>query len=236
MCARRVRAANVFCSADGGVKLCDFGLASPLRTDTTDGCHATTLALDSSRPSVAGDDEANALAAGTPLYMSPERRRLSEGRARPSARVHAARGGVGFPSSEGSPPTKVGPFTAVGMVSMPATIGQMADEVEEACTAANGVRAGGAAAAISSVGRASDVYSLGVCAAELHGRFTTAMERAEVLSALKRDAAEAAEAADVEVDDGHGLVRAMLAANPAERPTTAAAERAARAIVVASAA
>ena len=36
---------------------------------------------------------------------------------------------------------------------------------------------------------ASDVYSLGVCIAEIHGGFSTAMERAAVISALKRAAA-----------------------------------------------
>jgi len=40
------------------------------------------------------------------------------------------------------------------------------------------------------LGRPSDVFSLGVCVAEMHGHFGTAMERAAVLSELKASAAQ----------------------------------------------
>ena len=51
-------------------------------------------------------------------------------------------------------------------------------------------------------GFASDVYSLGVVTAEVHGGFRTAMERALVLGALVRQAAGAESAVEVRVDLG----------------------------------
>ena len=81
---------------------------------------------------------------------------------------------------------------------------------------------------------ASDVYSLGICTAEIHAGFGSYMERAKVLEALKREMAAR--------DDGGGgdrssasvsvmsderamkLVERMLAQRPGERPTAACVE------------
>ena len=90
----------------------------------------------------------------------------------------------------------------------------------------------------------SDVYSLGVLTAEVHGRFRTAMERAVVLGAVKREAAAEASADGEASAEGGGtrhtaarlaceaadsIVRAMLAVRPSERPSAAVVERAAMA-------
>lgn len=142
-----VKPANIFCSADGTAKLADFGLATPIGTgQETREPHAARAAeaVGQEERAAAGDsvgretgqaaepprgaqedeeaEEDRFEAAGTLLYMAPERLQ------RPSAQA---------------------------------------------------------------VGAASDVYSLGVTLAEVHGRFGTLMERAQVLGALKEEAAQA---------------------------------------------
>lgn len=76
------------------------------------------------------------------------------------------------------------------------------------------------------VGPQSDVFSLGVCAAEIHGGFRTAMERAKTLTALKKAAAreDAHDASSVFVHDARALVMQMLAAQPEARPDAASVE------------
>lgn len=75
----------------------------------------------------------------------------------------------------------------------------------------------------------SDVYSLGICLAELHGGFATAMERAAVLSNLKRAAADngrvgaltGGQATEPMLTDADAeqLVLQMLSTHPMARPT-----------------
>ena len=95
---------------------------------------------------------------------------------------------------------------------------------------------------------ASDTYSLGVCVAELHGNFSTAMERASVIRSLKdrahrygdlgqRAREHAAElkrpAIDLPQDDAwEVLTLKMLAPTPAVRPTTAHVQEAATRLAV----
>jgi len=77
------------------------------------------------------------------------------------------------------------------------------------------------------VSPASDIYSLGICVAEIHGRFGTVMERAAVISALKKvaegePADDTAHMTDLEAQE---LALSMLAPHPAARPSTAHVER-----------
>ena len=66
-----------------------------------------------------------------------------------------------------------------------------------------GVGEGMGHAAPVSDGRAGDVFALGVCLAEVGGGFQTAMERAVVVGALRRDA-------DVEAEAEAAAARARL--------------------------
>ena len=86
------------------------------------------------------------------------------------------------------------------------------------------------------IGPLSDVYSLGVCTAEIHGGFRTAMERAKTLTALKKEAAageDAHGATCIFVHDARALVMEMLAAQPEGRPDAASVEGAANGRVAA---
>ena len=99
-----------------------------------------------------------------------------------------------------------------------------------------------AALSAEPAGARSDVYSLGVCLAEVHGGFATAMERAAHLSALKRRATNAqlgvATGAPPAGQPGGGLADPvaeqlalrMLATSPAARPTALQVERVCRAM------
>jgi len=91
--------------------------------------------------------------------------------------------------------------------------------------------------AVSPLSPASDVYSLGVCVAEMHGGFATAMERAAVVGALKKAAGETTDGkaagggarrtsqpmlSSLEAEE---LALSMLAPHPTARPMTADVER-----------
>ena len=70
---------------------------------------------------------------------------------------------------------------------------------------------------------ASDVYSLGVCAAEVHGGFRTRMERAVVVGRLATPSASCTDRAPrlLGGDAATALARWMLCAEAAARPSAA---------------
>jgi len=93
---------------------------------------------------------------------------------------------------------------------------------------------------------ASDVFSLGVCIAEIHGGFSTAMERVAVLSSLKTAAARPATSPEIAraprvwgrefkpllpltSSPSEALVLEMLSPEPKRRPSLLDVERAAHA-------
>ena len=78
-------------------------------------------------------------------------------------------------------------------------------------------------------GRAGDVFALGVCLAEVGGGFQTAMERAVVVGALRRDADLEAEAAAARAVLGE--VWAMGLVGPPDAPAAPAAPTAELAIL-----
>jgi len=164
-----VKPANIFCAADGAVKLADFGLASPLVAAPRLASSRAPLGLSSSQTTLATSrvsaGEASA-PAGTPLYMPPERQ---------------------------APPPR------------------------------------------PPAGPPSDVYALGVCVAEVHGGFSTAMERAAVLHRLKARATDVPLDAEREGDGQVGgspispawesLALGMIAVRPEERLSLCEVER-----------
>ena len=90
-----------------------------------------------------------------------------------------------------------------------------------------GVDEGMGHAAPVSDGRAGDVFALGVCLAEVGGGFQTAMERAVVVGALRRDAEAEAEAARARL----GEVWAMGLVPPQRAPAAPAAPTAELAVL-----
>jgi len=153
----------------------------------------------------------------------------------------------------GGTPLYVAPERKLGVESSPAS--RSSSLVERAGGArAGGARAGGARAGRttpsdgtrppSPMSPASDVFSLGVCIAEIHGGFSTAMERVAVLSSLKTAAARpAASPVTARAPRGWGhefkpllpltsspseaLVLQMLSPEPKRRPSLLDVERAA---------
>jgi len=229
-----IKPANIFCGLDGTAKLADFGLAAPLpraSTSTRPSSHPTSRPSSRAMPMEASaawvaeeeDHELNATA-GTVLYMAPERRRLLT------------------PAAAATTETAATAAPTAGAATAPATAAATAATTAAAATAA-------AAAPRSPVLRsprcaASDVYSLGVCVAEIHAGFQTLMERAAVLSELKEEAARGkaarptaaarpAVSAGLAASDAGVLARSMLVAAPAARPSVSEVERQALAHAVA---
>ena len=154
-----VKPANIFCGPGGEAKLGDFGLAVPLLDHCAGGGHA------GDRAGVTGGEE------GVGARAGDAQRETEHGSDDPAEEAGS--------EAEEEPSS----MDAAG------TLLYMAPERFQRRPAAPSRSSGAVSADAWLPSAASDVYSLGVCVAEIHGSFQTLMERAHVLGELKEECA-----------------------------------------------
>jgi hypothetical protein len=223
-----VKPANVFCALDGAVKLADFGLAAPFAMPAAP---AAPFAM----PAAPAAPFAMSAAPAAPFAMpaAPAAAPLLP------AQIHTPYT-CEQPTPLAASPLAASPAAAPRVPAAAATAGTptyMAPERLLERLPQSGAVLG--ASGPPAPGPPADVYALGVCVAEIHGGFATAMERAAVVHWLKLRAASS----DLDaLHDGvaspntapwEGLALGMLKPQPEARPSVRQVQHTAAVLVAA---